>query len=322
MAYELLIQYRKLAQEIPGTVLNTTHRLIIKTFIEYHSDDKGVYVANTTLAKELALSNRTLLENLHYLGDGQVWRNGKRVPCTNSKCKNHLKIILGSHYARAGKGQVYRLKFENLSALAISMRNTAPTINASVQLEVNKGAPKGESACTTPHPYIPDKPYIRKQTNLKVNNERWHVISQDLPPMLVKQWRHSKESERCLDVILQGTTFKAFRSDLKALNFAQAYDMSGLFMDFLRQASTGKKVIKNKSKAQWCGKCNEVTKLFSTLGDGIDGKETYECTLCHPNQLRIKDRLVDNPDLDNFMNELLVKSKLNTETLLKLIDDA
>ena len=322
MAYDLLIHYRKLAQEIPGTVLNSTHRLIIKTFIEYYSKDKGVYVANTTLAKELGLRKRTLLENLHYLGDGQLWRDGKRLPCINLKCKNHLGIILGSHYARAGKGQVYRLRFENLTALATSMRTTAPTMQTSVQLDVNKGALTGESACTTPHPYIPDKPYIRKQANIKINKERWHLISQELPSMLVKQWRHSKESERCLDVILQGTTFKAFRSDLKALNFAQAYDMSGLFMDFLRQASKGKKVIKNKSKTQWCGKCNEVTKLFSTLGDGIDGKETYECTLCHPNQLRIKDRLVDNPDLDNFMNELLAKSKLNTETLLKLIDDA
>lgn len=322
MAYDLLQPYRKLAQEIPGKVLNQTHRLIIKTFIEYHSDDKGVFVKFEDLSKELALGQRALLDNLHYLGDGLVWRNGKRLPCINLKCRNHLKIILGTHYARAGKGQVYRLKFENLTALAVSMRDTAPTINASVQLDVKEGAPKGKNACITPHPYIPDKPYIRKQTNLKINKERWHVISQDLPPMLVKQWRHSEESEKCLDVILQGTTFKAFRSDLKALNFSQAYDMSGLFMDFLRQASRGKKVIKNKSKTQWCGKCNEVTKLFSTLGDGIDGKETYECTLCHPNQLRIKDRLVDNPELDNFMNELLEKSKLNTETLFKLIDDA
>ena len=93
MAYELLKPYQYLAQEIPGTVLNTTHRLIIKTFIEYYSETKGVYVAFKTLARELGLSNRALLENLHYLGDGQVWRDGKRVPCINPKCKNHLKMV-------------------------------------------------------------------------------------------------------------------------------------------------------------------------------------------------------------------------------------
>ena len=237
MAYELLLPYRKLAQEIPGTVLNTTHRLIITTFIEYHSEDKGVYVAFKTLAKELGLSNRALLENLHYLGDGQVWRDGKRVPCINPKCKNHLKIIYGSHYARADKGQVYRLKFNNLSALAISMRITAPTTNPSVRLDVKEGEPSSENACATPHPYIPDKPYIRKKTYDFVNNERWHVISQVLPPLLVRQWRHTKESEACLDVITQGTTLKAFVADLRRHKFEQAGDQTGLFMSHLRKCA-------------------------------------------------------------------------------------
>jgi len=281
MAYELLIQYRKIAQEIPGTVLNTTHRLIIKTFIEYHSDDKGVYVANTTLAKELALSNRTLLENLHYLGDGQVWRNGKRVPCSNSKCKNHLKIILGTHYARAGKGQVYRLKFENLSALAISMRNTAPTINASVQLEVNKGAPKGKSACATPHPYIPDIPDIRKKkTYDNVNYQRWQIISQVLPPLLVRQWRHTKESETCLDVITQGTTLKAFVGDLRRHKFEQAGDQTGLFMSHLRK----------------CAGVNKPRKSFLT-GEEFD-KELKEFAK-YDLEAELK-RFNSNVDLDNI----------------------
>jgi hypothetical protein len=245
MAYELLIQYRKLAQEIPGTVLNTTHRLIIKTFIEYFSEAKGVYATNKTLAKELALSDRTLLENLHYLGDGQLWRDGKRVPCTNSKCKNHLNIIHGSHYARAGKGQVYRLNFNNLSALATSVRITAPTINSSVRLDVKEGEPSSESACDTPHPYIPDKPYIRKKTYDFVNNERWHVISQVLPPLLVRQWRHTKESEACLDVITQDTTLKAFVADLRGHKFEQAGDQTGLFMSHLRKCAGANKPRKS-----------------------------------------------------------------------------
>ena len=238
MAYELLLPYRKLAQEIPGTVLNTTHRLIITTFIEYYSEAKGVYVSFETLAKELGLSKRTLLENLHYLGDGQVWRDGKRVPCINPKCKSHLKIIYGSHYARADKGQVYRLKFNNLSALATSVRITAPTINSSVRLDVKEGAPSSESACATPHPYIPDIPDIRKKKTYDyVNYQRWHVISQVLPPLLVRQWRHTKESETCLDVITQGTTLKAFVADLREHKFQQAGDQTGLFMSHLRKCA-------------------------------------------------------------------------------------
>jgi hypothetical protein len=238
MAYELLLPYRKLAQEIPGTVLNTTHRLIITTFIEYHSEDKGVFVSFKTLAKELGLSNRALLENLHYLGDGQVWRDGKRVPCINPKCKSHLKIIYGSHYARADKGQVYRLKFNNLSALATSVRITAPTTNPSVRLDVKEGEASSENACATPHPYIPNKPYIRKKkTYDNVNYQRWQIISQVLPPLLVTQWKHTKESETCLDVITQGTTLKAFVADLRRHKFEQAGDQTGLFMSHLRKCA-------------------------------------------------------------------------------------
>jgi hypothetical protein len=238
MAYELLLPYRKLAQEIPGTVLNTTHRLIITTFIEYYSEAKGVYVSFKTLAKELGLSKRALLENLHYLGDGQVWRDGKRVPCTNSKCKDHLKIIHGSHYARADKGQVYRLEFNNLQALATSVRITAPTTNPSVRLDVKEHAPMSESACATPHPYIPDIPDIRKKKTYDfVNAERWHVISQELPRLLVSQWRHTKESEACLDVILKGTSLKAFVADLRGHSFERAGDQTGVFMSHLRKCA-------------------------------------------------------------------------------------
>jgi hypothetical protein len=262
MAYELLLPYRKLAQEIPGTVLNTTHRLIITTFIEYYSETKGVYVAFKTLAKELGLSNRALLENLHYLGDGQVWRDGKRVPCINPKCKNHLKIIYGSHYARADKGQVYRLKFNNLSALAISMRITAPTTNPSVRLDVKEGEPSSENACATPHPYIPDKPYIRKKKTYDyVNYERWHLISQVLPRLLVSQWKHTKESEKCLDVILQGTQLKAFVADLRGHNFEQAVDQTGLFMSHLRKCAG----VNKPSKSLLMGEQLEVE--LKKLGD-------------------------------------------------------
>jgi hypothetical protein len=218
-------------------------------------------VAFKTLAKELGLSNRALLENLHYLGDGQVWRDGKRVPCINPKCKNHLKIIYGSHYARADKGQVYRLKFNNLSALAISMRITAPTTNPSVRLDVKEGEPSSENACATPHPYIPDKPYIRKKTYDFVNNERWHVISQVLPPLLVRQWRHTKESEACLDVITQGTTLKAFVADLRRHNFEQAVDQTGLFMSHLRKCAG----VNKPSKSLLMGE--QLEKELQKLGD-------------------------------------------------------
>ena len=245
MAYELLKPYRLLAKDIPATILNSTHRLIITTFLQYHSEAKGVFKSFPTLASELALGKRALLQNLHYLGDGLLWKDGKRVPCANPKCKNHLAIILGTHYARAGKGQVYRINFESYRALASRVRSTSPTNALSVRSEVKEGAPKSESECATPHPYIPDIPYIRKKKSYdNVNYERWHVISQVLPPLLVSQWIHTKESEKCLDLILQGTTLNAFVASLRRHDFAQGYDQTGLYMSHIRKRAGVSKPMK------------------------------------------------------------------------------
>jgi hypothetical protein len=107
-----------------------------------------------------------------------------------------------------------------------------------VSLDVKEGEPSSESACDTPHPYIPNKPYIRKKKTYDyVKYERWHVISQALPPLLVKQWIHTKESEACLDVITQGTTLKAFVADLRRHKFEQGGDQTGLFMSHLRKCA-------------------------------------------------------------------------------------
>jgi hypothetical protein len=297
MAYDLLLPFRKLALEIPNEVLNSTHRLIVKTFIEYHSPDKGVYVSNKTLAKEMGLAVRTLAENLHYLGDGQVWKKGKRIACANTKCKSHLGIITGTHYARVGKSQIYRIHFDKIEALA-SMRTTAPSSldseMASMRLDVIEHAVESELACDSPHPYIPDIPDIRKATYLKkveVNTQRWHLISQELPKLLTRQWNHTEESEKLLDVILQETSFKAFVSELRAINFDTLNDMSGYFMSWIRLRAGGKKVTSNSFKTTWCGKCDEVTRSYPEMSAGVDDKDTYECPKCHPNQVRIKNLL-------------------------------
>jgi hypothetical protein len=131
-----------------------------------------------------------------------------------------------------------------------------------VRLDVKEGEPSSESACDTPHPYIPDKPYIRKKkTYDNVNYQRWHVISQVLPPLLVRQWRHTKESEACLDVITQDTTLKAFVADLKRHNFEQAVDQTGLFMSHLRKCAG----VNKPSKSLLMGE--QLEKELKQLGD-------------------------------------------------------
>jgi hypothetical protein len=109
------------------------------------------------------------------------------------------------------------------------VENVSSALAKSLDNEHKESLPQDTISTISNHKYDKLKNYDY------VNWQRWHVISQDLPPLLVSQWVHSKESESLLDQILNTTTLKAFRADLRRLNFDKAYDLTGLYMDYLRQ---------------------------------------------------------------------------------------
>jgi hypothetical protein len=88
---------------------------------------------------------------------------------------------------------------------------------------------------------ISNHKYDKYNHDFKVNTQRWHLIAQALPTLLVSQWVHTKESEMCLDVILQGTTLNAFKAELRTHNFALAGDQTAVLMSLLRTRSGFKK---------------------------------------------------------------------------------
>ncbi len=152
------------------------------------------------------------------------------------------RITIGKPGARAEYRPIYTLE-----ALGESVSNTrhvskvykprrrvenvSSTLAKSLDYEHKESLPQDTISTISNHKYDKSKTYDY------VNYERWHVISQDLPPLLVRQWVHSKESEALLDQILNGTTLKAFRANLRRLNFDKAYDLTGLYMDYLRQCA-------------------------------------------------------------------------------------
>ena len=152
------------------------------------------------------------------------------------------RITIGKPGARAEYRPIYTLE-----ALGESVSNTrhvskvykprrrienvSSALAKSLDYEHKESLPQDTISTISNHKYDKSKTYDY------VNYERWHVISQDLPPLLVRQWVHSKESESLLDQILKGTTLKAFRADLRRLNFDKAYDLTGLYMDYLRQCA-------------------------------------------------------------------------------------
>jgi len=92
--------------------------------------------------------------------------------------------------------------------------------------------------------------YGKYDYDLIVNTTRWHLIAQVLPPLLVSQWVHTKESEMCLDVILQDTTINAFKAELRTHNFLLAGDQTAVYMSLLRTRAGVKKVSTNKAEAE------------------------------------------------------------------------
>jgi hypothetical protein len=42
----------------------------------YESEDKGAFFKPENIASELGLSYRAVMDNFHYLGSGQVWKDG------------------------------------------------------------------------------------------------------------------------------------------------------------------------------------------------------------------------------------------------------
>ena len=118
------------------------------------------------------------------------------------------------------------------TALRISVKNTLHVSKQykSKKLAVNvkntsvmskEGLPNETSSLNTIST-ISNHKYDKSKTNDYVNYQRWHVISQALPRLLVSQWRHTKESEECLDSITKITTLTAFVADLRRHKFEQA----------------------------------------------------------------------------------------------------
>jgi hypothetical protein len=289
MSYNELIPWRGLAQGISKTVLNPTHRLIIITLITYESPGKGAFFTRDHISTELGLTYRAVLDNFHYLGDGLVWRDGKRVSCSNSTCKGHLGIIKTAYYARSGKAQNYRVDMKAIERL--SSMNSGSPINESMNLgelehepEHVEHEPEHELASTEVHPYKHNK-----QFNKRINLDRWQIITSYLPDNVRRLIKADQNSERLLDeLVRQGTSITAIRDAVAKVDYTNAYKVGGLFIATLEKLA-GVKPARENSPYPWCGECDKETRLFDEPSE-VNGKETYYCLKCHPlrKQLEIR----------------------------------
>jgi hypothetical protein len=216
MSYDDLLPWRALAQRIPKNVLNPTHRLIIVTLMTYESTEKGAFFKPEHIASELGLTYRAVMDNFHYLGTGQVWRDGVYQACLNPECKAHLGIIKTSYYARAKRAQTYRLNKKAIKDLASmhSGAHTLTSVNSDADLrapEGNECAPEGSSACTEVQAYKHNKNFI----DIKDRHERFSSFLDLLPQY--KRYSFNQETNSALDELKRlGTTSEVISAYITA----------------------------------------------------------------------------------------------------------
>ena len=293
MSYDELLPWRGLAQGIPKTVLNPTHRLIIVTLITYESSAKGAFFKPENISNELGITYRAVMDNFHYLGEGLVWRDGKRVPCSSPKCKSHLGIIKTAHYARSGKAQNYRLDMKAIERLS-SMNSGSPIIESMNLDELEhepehvEHEPEHVLVGTQVHPYKHNKQF-NKQFNKRINVERWQIITSDLPHSVKSLINPALNSENLLDeLVRQGITLKAIREAVAKVDYTLAGKVGGLFIATLEKLA-GVKPVRENSPKPWCGKCDKETRQFDEPSE-VNGELVFICPNCHPLRKQLEPR--------------------------------
>ena len=142
----------------------------------------------------------------------------------------------------------------------------------------------------------------------KIDVERWNVILNYLDDDVKKLLEPGPNyEERFNKLECQGTSPQVIGEFMARQKWSKAHTIGGLFQSFLDELLGAKRASESASKPRHCGECDPVTRQFPELSTGHDGKETYDCLTCHPNQVRLRLRLSE-PHKSNVL-ELSSKGK-------------
>jgi len=104
---------------------------------------------------------------------------------------------------------------------------------------------------------------------------------------------------------------------LSRQKYHHAYKIGGLIISLLQELSGNKTNYFEGIK--WCLKCAHSTRTCDERSPGVDGKDTYECPNCHPNQVRVKNQISKNLTTETLLNKV---TGVVVANLIKGIDQA
>ena len=161
----------------------------------------------------------------------------------------------------------------------------------------NPSVPK-EEPYSYPKPNQPIKPIKR---NYEINYQRWQVITSGLDENVKRFINPAPNTEILLDKLEhKGTRLTAIRDHLAKVNFSTSHKIGGLFVKTLEDLA-GVKTVRDNSAVPWCGKCDKETRQFAEASI-INGIETFNCPICHPNAKQLKTSRSEEPN--DFLKRL------------------
>ena len=142
-------------------------------------------------------------------------------------------------------------------------------------------------------------------------NHKYDKLMTLLPSDISQYIKPGKNLDKLLDKLVdQGMSIEEICAHLSGAKYSDRYSIGGTVVTHL-EALLG---VKRPSDNEWCGMCDDGTRQFVVVSPGVDGKDTYQCPTCHPNQIRIKQRLKIDGDLDTMLTKL---AEFDTDKLLK-----
>jgi hypothetical protein len=208
-----------------------------------------------------------------------------------------------------------------VNALGISVKNT---LHVSKQYSSRKLADNVKNTNLMSKADLPNESSALN-TISTISNHKYDKLITLLPKEISQYIKPGKNLDRLLDNLTdQGMSIEAISAYLSDKKYSDRYTIGGTVVTHLEELSGFKRPSKDRFKTDWCGRCDSFTRQFLEISPGVDGKDTYQCPLCHPQQLRIKERMDNDKVVDNMfktMMDITAKGEAETFKLLKSVDD-
>jgi hypothetical protein len=171
-------------------------------------------------------------------------------------------------------------------------------------IEKSKASDEKVSRSLVPISTISNSKYVK----YSINELRFNQLLEYIPKEFRSYIKPGKNYEKRLDELeRKGTYLTAVGEYLAKQNWSTSFAKGGLLESFLDVLLGVKKVGESSSMPKWCGGdyCDQVTRLWPEPSMGKDGRLTYECITCHPNQLGKNDfKMSPAGEINDVLNEL------------------